>query len=123
VRSERIDFITSHTEFKSNDYGDVPKGMVKRLGIDSAEWERVHSFRLMRACVLTPYLMTYKSGSVSSIENNLESSILVAIKNLSIRTADLCDAVSFWNSQPAIMNICRECTVLRGLQAHRILSQ
>ena len=57
----RNDFITSHTEFTYDDYGYAPKDMVERLGIDSAEWDRVHSFRLMRACVLTPYFMTYKS--------------------------------------------------------------
>ncbi len=57
----RNDFITSHTEFTYDDYGYAPEDMVERLGIDSAEWDRVHSFRLMRACVLTPYFMTYKS--------------------------------------------------------------
>jgi len=51
------DFITSHTEFVYADYGDAPAGIAKRLGIKKSEWDRVHSFRVMRACVLTPYLM------------------------------------------------------------------
>ncbi len=54
------DFITSHTEFTYDDYGDAPVNMVKRLGIERAEWDRVHSLRLMRACVLTPYFMVDK---------------------------------------------------------------
>jgi len=51
------DFITSHTEFTHADYGDAPVGIAKRLGISKEEWDRVHSFRVMRACILTPYLM------------------------------------------------------------------
>ncbi|MBN2016607.1 MAG: tyrosine decarboxylase [Candidatus Cloacimonetes bacterium] len=54
------DFITSHTEFTYADYGDAPVGIAKRLGIDKSEWDKVHSFRLMRACVLTPYFMIDK---------------------------------------------------------------
>ena len=54
------DFITSHTEFTYEDYGDAPLGIAERLGIDKSEWDKVHSFRLMRACVLTPYFMIDK---------------------------------------------------------------
>ncbi len=54
------DFITSHTEFTYADYGDAPVGIADRLGIAKSEWDKVHSFRLMRACVLTPYFMIDK---------------------------------------------------------------
>ncbi len=54
------DFITSHTEFTYADYGDAPVGIAERLGIAKSEWDKVHSFRLMRACVLTPYFMLDK---------------------------------------------------------------
>jgi len=54
------DFITSHTEFTYADYGDAPIGVCERLGISKSEWDKVHSFRLMRACVLTPYFMIDK---------------------------------------------------------------
>jgi len=56
------DFITSHTEFTHVDYGDAPVGIAERLGIKRAEWDRVHSFRVMRACILTPYLMANKDA-------------------------------------------------------------
>ena len=54
------DFITSHTEFTYDDYGDAPVGIAERLGVKKAEWDKVHSFRILRACVLTPYFMNNK---------------------------------------------------------------
>ena len=54
------DFITSHTEFTHDDYGDAPVEIAERLGIKKDEWDKVHSFRILRACVLSPYLMNNK---------------------------------------------------------------
>lgn len=54
------DFITSHTEFSYEDYGDAPVDMAERLGISKAEWDKVHGLRVMRASILTPYFTNYK---------------------------------------------------------------
>lgn len=54
------DFITSHTDFEYNDYGDAPAHLCERLGIPKSEWDRVHSLRVMRASVLSPYLIKDK---------------------------------------------------------------
>ena len=54
------DFITSHTEFTYDDYGDAPVEIAERLGIKKDEWDKVHNFRILRACVLSPYLMNNK---------------------------------------------------------------
>jgi len=54
------DFITSHTEFTYDDYGDAPVEIAGRLGIKKDEWDKVHNFRILRACVLSPYLMANK---------------------------------------------------------------
>ncbi|MBM9520486.1 tyrosine decarboxylase [Desulforhopalus vacuolatus] len=49
------DFITSHTTFSYDDYKDAPAEMASRLGIPKEQWDAIHSVRVMRACVLTPY--------------------------------------------------------------------
>jgi len=54
------DFITSHTEFSFEDYGDAPAELANRLGIPKSEWDKVHQLRVMRACILTPYFMKTK---------------------------------------------------------------
>jgi hypothetical protein len=54
------DFITSHTEFSFDDYGDAPAELAERLGIPKSEWDKVHQLRVMRACILTPYFMKTK---------------------------------------------------------------
>ena len=54
------DFITSHTKLDYEDYKDAPLELAGRLGIPKEEWDKVHSLRVMRACVLTPYFMSDK---------------------------------------------------------------
>ncbi len=56
-------FITSHTELDQDAYGDTPRLLAERLGIDEAEWEKVHSVFVLRSCVLTPWL-TAETGYV-----------------------------------------------------------
>ncbi len=51
------DFITSNTSFAHEDYGDAPFVLAGKLGIPKEEWDNVHSLRVMRACILTPYFM------------------------------------------------------------------
>ncbi|MEA2105088.1 MAG: pyridoxal-dependent decarboxylase [Candidatus Cloacimonadota bacterium] len=54
------DFITSHTNFSFDDYTNAPVGLAKRLGISKEEWDKVHSLRVLRASVLSPYFMSDK---------------------------------------------------------------
>lgn len=56
------DFITSHTQFTFDDYGDAPADLVQRLGVDKSVWDAVHSIYIMRACMLTPYLMSSRDA-------------------------------------------------------------
>lgn len=50
------DFLTSHTDFATDGYGDSPIPYVKSLGFSESEWEKVQSVGILRACVLTPFL-------------------------------------------------------------------
>lgn len=54
-------FITSHTAFTDADYGDSPLEVLGRLGVPKAEYERVKSLTLLRACVLSPFLNDEKN--------------------------------------------------------------
>ncbi|WP_295731898.1 tyrosine decarboxylase [uncultured Limosilactobacillus sp.] len=50
------DFITSHTDFATDGYGNSPVHYVKSLGISEDEWNKVKTVGILRACVLTPFL-------------------------------------------------------------------
>ncbi|KJG00947.1 pyridoxal phosphate-dependent decarboxylase family protein [Photobacterium angustum] len=52
----QCNFLTSHTDFSSTDYGNAPKDVINRLHINSQQWDKVQNITLLRACVLTPYL-------------------------------------------------------------------
>lgn len=49
-------FITSHTSFSNQDYGESPLYFIKQLGFDDTEWNKVGSVTLLRAAIMTPYL-------------------------------------------------------------------
>ncbi len=49
-------FITSHTSFSTDDYGNSPVKFIETLGFDQAEWESVKTVTLLRASILDPYL-------------------------------------------------------------------
>ena len=49
-------FITSHTSFARDDYGDSVLPFLKQLGFDTAEWEKTGSLTLLRAAIMTPYM-------------------------------------------------------------------
>jgi tyrosine decarboxylase len=49
-------FITSHTTFSTDDYGNSPVRFIKTLGFDEAEWKSEKSVTLLRASILDPYL-------------------------------------------------------------------
>ncbi|PID86785.1 MAG: tyrosine decarboxylase [Chloroflexi bacterium] len=70
-------FITSHTIFDYDGYGDSPLPFVESMGINKEEWNRVHSVTLLRACILSPYLNDdkvfdyYTKAITESIEKKL----------------------------------------------------
>lgn len=50
------DFITSHTDFTTDGYGNSPLKYVESLGFSEDEWNKAKSVGILRACVLTPFL-------------------------------------------------------------------
>lgn len=50
------DFLTSHTDFATDGYGNSPLPYVESLGFSESEWEKVQSVGILRACILTPFL-------------------------------------------------------------------
>jgi tyrosine decarboxylase len=49
-------FISSHTTFDQDGYGDSPLPFIESMGIPKAEWDKVKSVTVMRAAIMTPYL-------------------------------------------------------------------
>lgn len=49
-------FLTSHTIFRKDTYGDSPLPFIERMGFDKDEWDKVGSITLLRAAIMTPYL-------------------------------------------------------------------
>jgi len=49
-------FITSHTRFSTDDYGNTPVTFIEALGLDEDEWATEKSVTLLRASILDPYL-------------------------------------------------------------------
>lgn len=49
-------FITSHTTFATDGYGDSPLPFVKSMGFSEDEWKKVQQVTLLRAAIMTPYL-------------------------------------------------------------------
>ena len=49
-------FLTSHTEFSPDSYGDAPLDFISRLGMPAAEYEKAGAVWVLRACILTPFL-------------------------------------------------------------------
>ncbi|WP_421913297.1 pyridoxal phosphate-dependent decarboxylase family protein [Mesorhizobium sp.] len=55
------DWITSHTVLEFDSYGNAPMGLVGRLGIPEAEWNRIHNVYVLRCCVLHPWIVKVAS--------------------------------------------------------------
>ncbi len=49
-------FISSHTTFNHDDYGDSPLAFVEKIGIPESEWHKEKQVTLMRASIMTPYM-------------------------------------------------------------------
>ena len=71
-------FITSHTIFAQEDYGDSPLDFILQMGLSEDEWRIEKQIVLLRAAVMTPYMnddkvFAYYSEAVrQSIQQKLE---------------------------------------------------
>ncbi len=54
----KTDFITSKTELEFDNYGDAPKSFVENCKIPGSEWDKIKSVRVLRACILSPWLIS-----------------------------------------------------------------
>ncbi|MFB6467230.1 tyrosine decarboxylase [Cytobacillus sp. Hz8] len=48
-------FMTSHTDFATDDYGNSPLPFVQSLGFSKYEWDKTEKVTILRACALSPY--------------------------------------------------------------------
>lgn len=75
-------FLTSHTAFSTDDYGDSPLPFVKSIGFTESEWQKVKTITLLRAAIMTPYmnnseLFEYYSNAIKdAIHKRLEEVLL-----------------------------------------------
>ena len=70
-------FLTSHTIFKKDTYGNSPIPFIEKAGFSSDEWKNIGSVTLLRAAIMTPYLNNnkifafYSKGIANSMEKKL----------------------------------------------------
>ncbi len=75
------DWITSNTELAREDYGDAPKEFAGRLGIPAKEWGRVGRVRVLRMCMLNPFISNFQDhqalwqGFLKILEKKLEGAM------------------------------------------------
>lgn len=50
------EYIVSHTDFATPDYGDSPLAFVESLGFSEVEWRHAGKVTIIRASVMTPYM-------------------------------------------------------------------
>jgi len=58
------DWVTSNTELSKEDYGDAPMHFAKRLGIPEKEWKRIGKVRVLRVCMLNPFISNFQHHEV-----------------------------------------------------------
>ena len=56
-----LDFVTSHTVFAKDIYGDSPLTFIKSLGINGDEWNQEKKLVIMRASCMSPYAWDEKN--------------------------------------------------------------
>ncbi|MFA5108471.1 MAG: pyridoxal-dependent decarboxylase [Candidatus Micrarchaeia archaeon] len=77
----RNDWITSNTELAREDYGDAPREFVKRMGIPQKEWDRVGKVRVLRVCMLNPFISNFQNhhdlwqGFLKILEEKIEGAM------------------------------------------------
>ena len=73
------EYITSHTDFAEEDYGNSPLNFVKSLGFTEDEWDKVQKITVLRAAVMTPYMNKkevfdeYAGKIIPAIQRKLET--------------------------------------------------
>ena len=50
-----LDFVSSHTVFQKDTYGDSPKHFIESLGINGSEWDSYGQMDIMRSSCMTPF--------------------------------------------------------------------
>ena len=71
-----LDFVSSHTVFKKETYGDSPKSFIESLGIKGEEWDDYGQINIMRASCMTPFVWNedqfeYWSPRIKEAMNNV----------------------------------------------------
>ncbi|MCR1894436.1 pyridoxal-dependent decarboxylase [Lactobacillus rodentium] len=70
-------FLTSHTIFRKDTYGDSPLPFIEKMGFSKEDWDKVGEVTLLRAAIMTPYLNDdklfdfYSKGIAKSMEEKL----------------------------------------------------
>ena len=70
-------FLTSHTIFRKDTYGDSPLPFIEKMGFSKEDWNKVGEVTLLRAAIMTPYLNDdklfnfYSKGIAKSMEEKL----------------------------------------------------
>ncbi|MGX7418331.1 tyrosine decarboxylase [Carnobacterium gallinarum] len=73
------EFITSHTDFAIEEYGNSPFDFVNSLGFDRKEWDRAGKVTILRASAMSPYMNdkevfdTYAADIEKAIQQKLEA--------------------------------------------------
>ncbi|MBW3350928.1 pyridoxal phosphate-dependent decarboxylase family protein [Limosilactobacillus reuteri] len=70
-------FLTSHTIFRKDTYGDSPVPFIERMGFTKNDWEKIGAVTLLRAAIMTPYLHDPKTFEfyTKSIANAMEKKL------------------------------------------------
>lgn len=67
------EFITSHTDFATSDYGDSPFDFVNRLGFNWEGWQHTQKVTILRASCMSPYM--YDKDCFGEYAGKIESAI------------------------------------------------
>ncbi|WP_295746799.1 pyridoxal-dependent decarboxylase [uncultured Limosilactobacillus sp.] len=70
-------FLTSHTIFAKDTYGDSPIKFIEKMGYTKEDWDKVGSVTLLRAAIMTPFInddklfKEYTDGIAASMKEKL----------------------------------------------------
>jgi len=74
------EFITSHTDFATSDYGNSPFDFVKSQGFDWGEWEHTQKITILRASCMSPYM--YDKDTFEAFAAKIEAAIQKKLENI-----------------------------------------
>ncbi|MEG1426098.1 MAG: tyrosine decarboxylase [Oscillospiraceae bacterium] len=58
------EFITSHTDFAEDDYGESPFDFVHSLGFSKAQWNKTEKITILRASCMSPYMYDQETFAI-----------------------------------------------------------